>query len=189
MRNLYTLCAAFIAAIIIYRIAALVREANRPVYNIARIQVSQGTPVETLELQPGGELKFSLSFRNGRAFVANDIRLKLRKNMKVESEEWNAEIINVSNNIDFDTGLYEIRIDKKINGEGYAIEKVDGILIPRLALSGNQVWINEDGIARVKKIRIANHDAEQILVQTGLEAGDQLIVSSTANLIDGVKVK
>ncbi|MDR0319803.1 MAG: hypothetical protein LBH81_03650 [Rickettsiales bacterium] len=185
-RNLVILCAALVAALVIYRISALVKEGDREVSNIVRIHVQDGIPVETMEIKRESDaLKFPLSLKSGRAFVPLEIKLRLKKGMAVSDEK----ITFISGNLDFDTGLYEVRVSGKLSGEHSAEEPSRGIFIPRSAVNDNFVWINSNGNAVRRKIRVAATDAERVLVAGGISDGEQLITSSTANLMDGVKVK
>ncbi|MDR0449145.1 MAG: hypothetical protein LBG89_01640 [Rickettsiales bacterium] len=185
-RNAAILIAALIAALVIYRVAAIVKEGDRQVSNIVRIHAESGVPVRTaLVSESIQDLKFPLSLKNGRAFVPLDVKIRLKKGMSVGDQK----ITSISNNIDFDTGMYEVRVSGNLVGEFNATEPASGIFIPREAASDGIAWVAEDGEARPRKIRIAAMDAESILVAGGLLDGDMLIVSSSHLLYDGLKVK
>jgi hypothetical protein len=123
--------------------------------------------------------------KNGRAFVPFELKVKLKKGMRVGKNQ----ITSVSDNIDFDTGLYEVRVSGKASGESYARDSMNGIFIPRMAVHGGTVWIDSNSVAVSRKVVVAASDMDRVLISSGLSDGDLIIVSSVANLKDGVKVK
>ncbi|MCL2629775.1 MAG: hypothetical protein FWD33_03795 [Alphaproteobacteria bacterium] len=185
-RNGVILVFALIAAISIYRAAQIVEESRREVNNIARINAELGAPVRTVQLKISSDfIKHPLSLRRGRAFVPQNVRDNLKVGMKVG----NQKITSVSKNIDFNTGQFEVRVSGNLSGEFYAEEPMRGIFIPREAQSGGFVWIKDNGRAVRRKIKIAAQDADKILASSGIKEGELIIVSSTAALKDGDKVR
>ena len=69
----------------------------------------------------------------------------------------------------------------------------DVVVVPTEAIlvlaSEKAVMVVEDGVARRKTIQIKSSNETESLVASGLEAGDQLIVTGQAQAVDGVPVK
>ncbi len=68
---------------------------------------------------------------------------------------------------------------------------LDGVLpIPRHALrEGSTVWVFADGVLRVRRVEVARADRGRAYISSGLEDGDQVIVSSLDVITDGMKVR
>jgi hypothetical protein len=180
-------CIVVLCGIVGYRITELNLDKNREIYNIARIQAKSGIPVDYIMVKEKTDsLKYLLSVRNGRAFVLGVVAARLKVGMNVGKYK----ITFVSNSVDFDTGMFEVRISSKVSGEFYAMEPETGIFIPRSAAIGDDtVWVANNGVSEMRKIKIFGKDADKLLVKSGLKIGDLLIVSATSNLVDGIKVK
>lgn len=55
-------------------------------------------------------------------------------------------------------------------------EKQAALLIPAGALAGNQVWVVEDGRAKVRTVRIGIRDAQRVEIVEGLRRGEKVIL-------------
>jgi len=77
-------------------------------------------------------------------------------------------------------------VDVKIFGK-----TLDGVMpIPRHALrEGGTVWVFADGVLRLRPVEVARADRERAYISSGLEDGDQVIVSSLDAITDGMKVR
>ncbi|HZH03471.1 MAG TPA: efflux RND transporter periplasmic adaptor subunit, partial [Myxococcaceae bacterium] len=68
-----------------------------------------------------------------------------------------------------------------------------GVVIPREALVGSirkpQVYVVQDGVARLRDIVIDAEEGMTLGVASGLNAGESLVVHGQSNLKDGVKVE
>lgn len=64
-------------------------------------------------------------------------------------------------------------------------------VIPRAALhQGNVVWVvNGDGVLRFRKVDVAHHQGEGIIVRSGLKDGEMVIISSLKAVTDGMVVR
>ena len=91
------------------------------------------------------------------------------------------KIISVSNNIDLDSGMYIIKTKKCSDGLKYAQNKQYGFFVPLSAVSGNAVYVVNAGVANVRKIEIVSRDSQNVLVKSGLENGDRVILSDVRN--------
>ncbi len=67
------------------------------------------------------------------------------------------------------------------------------IVVPRDALQerdrGSVAIVVEDGVARVRELRLGAFDGDRVLVEAGLSPGDRLIVNGHRGLIDGQRVQ
>jgi HlyD family secretion protein len=68
-----------------------------------------------------------------------------------------------------------------------------GVLVPRLALQdkggGEFVWIVKDGHAQRRTITVADYVGDQVLVSSGLKAGEAVVVDSHADLSEGARIQ
>lgn len=77
-------------------------------------------------------------------------------------------------------------VDVSINGRTVA----DLIGLPRYAVhEGDRVWVEEDGILRIRPVEIVRSDREHAYIGSGLEDGDRVIVSSLDAVTDGMTVR
>ena len=72
--------------------------------------------------------------------------------------------------------------------EGRTQENV--IVLPRHALRGrNQVWIVSENKLTFRTVKVAFADAKQVIIASGIQQGEQVIVSLLAAVVDGMGVK
>ncbi|MEO1085292.1 MAG: efflux RND transporter periplasmic adaptor subunit, partial [Acidobacteriota bacterium] len=72
--------------------------------------------------------------------------------------------------------------------EGRTLENV--IRIPRFALrQGSTVWTAADGRLQVRSVEVARKDRLYAYVESGLDAGSQVITSSLDGVVDGMMVR
>lgn len=166
-----------------YRFYTVVRENNFDVFNIARHNAINGTPVTVLEMQKTNGILFEpITVKNNRAFVSGK-----RVNMFYGGQTiGNCKIVSVSKNIDLDTGMYVIKTSGCSNGLQYAQTKKYGFYIPMSAIHGNVVYVANDDVAHAVKIEIENQDMQNALIKSGIENGDIVILS---NVQDNQKIK
>jgi len=70
------------------------------------------------------------------------------------------------------------------------IEIEDALLIPNRAIyQGSYVYVVEAGLLQRREIEIAWQDEDRALIATGLEAGDQLVLTSLGQVISGTPVR
>jgi len=64
------------------------------------------------------------------------------------------------------------------------------IAVPSYAVHNrNEVWIEHQGLLQIRKIQIAYRQRERVYVTDGLEAGDQVIVSSMDLVTEGMRIR
>lgn len=180
---IYTIIITLIVAVFAYRFYAVSRENNFEVFNIIRNNAQNGVPVHVVEMQKtDGVLYEPLTIKNNRAFVSG-VRLPA---FKAGQKIGNCKIVSVSHNIDLDTGMHVIRTSGCADGLQYAENKKNGFYVPVSAVRGNFVFVAENGIAKSREIVIEDRDLENVLIKSGINAGDIVILSSVQN---GEKIK
>lgn len=163
-----------------FRINSIYQESKRTVFNAAR---AAAVPVMTMEIHKKSDvLREPLFVKNNRAFVSDARRVKFKSGQSIG----NGRIIFVSNNLDLDTGMYLIKTSGVKDGEHFAQQKYNGFFIPITAIRNNKVMIAQDGIATEQTVQIKNQDAQNALIDSGLNDGDILILSHVDN---GTKVQ
>ena len=64
------------------------------------------------------------------------------------------------------------------------------IAIPRNALRpGNRVFTIQDGLLAVAQVTIAHSNQEKAYIATGLNVGDQVIISPIRNPVEGMAIR
>lgn len=122
----------------------------------------------------------------------------------LQNAEYKAVLSYVGNTITTNNRTFPIEItinnsDRKIKPELSAQvyiqeEKYDAaILIPEETVTktdlGHTVFIEEDGIAKMRIVEIISRSNNKIAVSSGLKEGENLIYVGFQNLVDGTKVK
>jgi RND family efflux transporter MFP subunit len=75
-------------------------------------------------------------------------------------------------------------VTAQVDGRRFA----DVIVLPRTALVGRQVFVNRDGVARVKEPKILYTLPHVLIADGGLEEGDELILTNLEEIADGTRV-
>ena len=72
-------------------------------------------------------------------------------------------------------------------------EREKSLLVPREAVlvgvERTTVWVIEDSTAKMREVTVGPSDGKQIVVTSGLEAEEQVVISGQDNLSDGVAVR
>ena len=180
---IYTIVVALVVFAFSYRFYMVSAENNFDVFNIIRNNEKNGVPVYVLEMKKtDGILYEPITIKNNRGFISG-ARLNLfRSGQKIG----NCKIVSVSRNIDLDTGMHVVKTSGCANGLQYAENKKNGFYVPVSALHGNAVYVVENDIVTLREIVIENRDIENVLVKSGINDGDIVILS---NIHDGEKVK
>ena len=180
---IYTIIVALVVFAFSYRFYMVNAENNFDVFNIIRNNEKNGVPVYVLEMKKtDGILYEPITIKNNRGFISG-ARLNL---FKSGQKIGNCKIVSVSRNIDLDTGMHIVKTSGCANGLQYAENKKNGFYVPVSALHGNAVYVVEDNVAKLHEIVIENRDIENVLVKSGINDGDIIILS---NIHDGEKVK
>ena len=180
---IYTIFISLVVSVFVYRFWAVASENNFEVFNIIRHNAQNGVPVHVLNMQAtDGVLYEPLTIKNNRAVVSG-VRLSA---FKAGQKVGDCKIVSVSHNIDLDTGMHIIRTAGCKDGLQYAENRKNGFYVPVSAVRGNTVFVAENGIAQSREIVIENRDLENVLIKSGINAGDVIILSSVEN---GEKIK
>ena len=175
---IYTIIIFSVVAIFGYRFFRVYQEHSFEVFNIIRVNKDNGTPVEVLHIEKkNGILYEPLTIKNNRAFVSG-ARINI---FKPGQKSGNCKIVSVSHNIDLDTGMHIIRTQNCPNGLQYIEKEKVGFYIPISAINGNTVYVVNNDIATIREIKIADRDAQNALIQSGITDGDIVILSKVKN--------
>ena len=175
---IYTIIIFSVVAIFGYRFLRVYQEHSFEVFNIIRANKDNGTPVEVLHIEKkNGILYEPLTIKNNRAFVSG-ARINI---FKPGQKSGNCKIVSVSHNIDLDTGMHIIRTQNCPNGLQYIEKEKVGFYIPISAINGNTVYVVNNDIATIREIKIADRDAQNALIQSGITDGDIVILSKVKN--------
>ena len=180
---LYTIFITLIVIVFGFRFYSVKQENNFDVFNIMRENMEKGIVVDVLNMQKtDGVLLEPLTIKNNRGFVSG-ARVH---NFKSGQHIGNCKIVSVSNNIDLDTGMHVIKTAGCSNGLQYVENRKNGFYVPVSAIHGDFVYVVDNGVARIQKVEIANRDAQNALIKSGLNTGDMVILS---NVQDNQKIK
>ncbi len=180
---IYLICFCLIVGIFVFRFYTVFAERNRSVFNVARNNIENGTPVKVLEIQEtDGVLYEPLNIKHNRAYISGG-RIKL---FHTGQSLGDCKILSVSNRLDLDSGMYLIKTSGCNDGLKYAQNKQRGFYIPVSSVSGNTVYVVNGEVANVREITIAARDSQNVLVKSGLQNGDMVILSNVQN---GEKIK
>jgi len=175
---IYAIIVILVAATFGYRFYSVAHENNFAVFNIARVNAENGTPVNVLEMQnTNGILLEPITIKNNRAFVSGKRVNMFRAGQKVGD----CKIISVSKNIDLDTGMHVIKTAGCHDGLQYVENQKNGLYIPMSAIHGNVVYIADGDVARAVNIEIENQDMQNALIKSGIKSGDIVILSNVQN--------
>lgn len=180
---IYLVVGIFAVCLFGYRFYTVAKERNTDVFNIIRNDLKNGTPVEILKMQQtDGVLYEPLTVKNNRAYVSG-----ARIDMFHPGQSLgNCKIVSVSRNIDLDTGMHVIKTSNCKDGLMYAENKKVGFYVPVSAVRGDMVYVAENDVAHSRKIEIVNRDMQNVLIKSGVEDGDLIILS---NVKDNQKIK
>ena len=175
---IYIIVAILIIALFGYRFYSVSAENNFKVFNIARHNAVNGTPVDVLKMRKThGVLYEPITIKNNRAFVSGKRVNLFHTGQKIG----NCKIVSVSKNIDLDTGMHVIKTANCADGLQYVENVKKGFYIPVSAIHGNVVYVVTQGVARMQNIEIENQDMQNALIKSGINIGDIVILSKIQN--------
>jgi hypothetical protein len=158
-----------------YRFYSVIKENNFKVFNIVRNNMENGTPVEILTIQKtNGILLEPLTIKNNMGFVSGARVSAFKSGQKIGD----CKIASVSNNIDLDTGMHIIKTSKCKDGLQYVEKEKKGFYVPVSAIHGNNVFVMDGDVAHIREIVIEDRDAQNVLIKSGLNNGDVVILSA-----------
>jgi hypothetical protein len=180
---IYAIIGITIVAWFGYRFYAVNAEHRFKVFNITRNNLDNGTPVSVLKMEEKkGVLYEPLTVKNNTAFVSG-ARVNI---FKPGQKSGDCKITFVSKNIDLDTGMHVIRTSGCKDGMHYIEKEKVGFYVPVSAMNGNSVYVTDNDTAKAREIVVADRDAQNVLVKSGLSESDIVILSKVK---DGEKIK
>ncbi len=120
-------------------------------------------------------------------------------------QTWNGRVVRAQGKLDTRSRMINIvvRVDQPyaqkpplavglfvtVDITGRTLDK--GTRIPRTALrQGSLVWLmNKDGQLKFQKVKAARIQGEQVVIESGLKDGDQVIISSLKVVTDGMAIQ
>jgi len=175
--------AIIIALLFIFRFYILFQERNFDVFNIARHNLKNGTPVRVLRMEKtNGILYEPLTIKNNTAYVSG-ARVNI---FHAGQKSGKCKIVSVSKNIDLDTGMHIVKTRNCKDGLQYIEKEKIGLYIPMSAITGNFVYVVNNGVAEKRQIEILDQDAQNALIKSGIQDGDIVILS---HVQDDEKIK
>jgi len=175
---IYATVAFVVVFVFVYRFYAISAENRFVVFNIVRNNIDNGTPVETITMKKtNGVLYEPLTVKNNTAFISG-ARVGV---FKPGQKSGKCKIVSVSKKIDLDTGMYIVKTTGCANGLQYIEKEKNGFYIPTYAVNGNDVYVANNDVANVRKIEIADRDIQNVLVKSGIQDGDIVILSKVKN--------
>ena len=175
---IYIIITVIIAFLFIHRFYVFFQEKNFDVFNIVRNNLENGTLVKILRMEEiNGVLYEPLTIKNNTAYISG-----ARVNVfRAGQKSGKCKIVSVSKNIDLDTGMHIIRTSNCEDGPQYIEKEKIGFYIPVSALSGDNVYIANNGVAEIRQVEIADRDAQNVLIKSGIFKGDIVILSKVKN--------
>lgn len=121
----------------------------------------------------------------------------------VSGESFSGVITNIALASDPQTRAFPVKI--QINNPEHLLkpgmfaevqlprEREESVLIPREAVlvgvERSTVWVVKDSIAQVREVTVGPSDGKKIVIESGLEAGEQVVISGQDNISDGIAVR
>lgn len=167
----------------LFRITMLIIQHNQGVFNMSRDMAENGSPVTVVTVNnASGVLHEPITVENNRAYVTGSRVGLFRAGQKVGD----GKIVSVSQNINLDTGMYVIKTSGVADGLQYVEYTRNGYFVPVYTVVGNDVFVYENGFAKLRHVIVAHSDADVALITQGLHDGDMVILSKVS---DGEKVR
>jgi hypothetical protein len=175
---IYVSLALAVVLVFGYRFYVVARESRFQVFNIARNNLNNGTPVETLRMEfTNGTLYEPLTIKRNTAYVSG-ARVDV---FKVGQKSGNCKIVSVSKKIDLDTGMHVIKTTGCEDGLQYIEKEKIGFYVPTYAVVGKGVYVVNNGVAEFREVVILDRDNQNVLIKYGVEKGDIVILSKVKN--------
>lgn len=178
-KNVYT--AVLVALIIwfVYRFVMVAIESRMTVFNPVRDADQNGTPIETVTVKKqDGAVNMPIAIKNNRAYVSGRVRAKLRAGQKIAG---GGTIANVSNSIDFDSGMYVVQTRGANDGVQNVQIPCSGYFVPVYAVRGESVMVADGTHARARGVVVAAQDSDMACISSGVKDDDIVILSKVSN--------
>jgi RND family efflux transporter MFP subunit len=180
--------------------------------------VSRGSPVATLYAVDWAEVRLPLPDRElafldlplGRRAATEDAELpevRLRAEFAGEQHVWTGRIVRTEGEIDPQSrmvnavarvedpygrngGRAPLAVGLFVEAEILGRRVENAVVLPRSALrDGERVLVVDDGRLRFRKVEVLRIDQEQVVIASGLSAGESICVSPLPGAVDGMSVR
>lgn len=154
------------------------------VVDISRVKVKVNiSETDAVILKTGDPVKVTADVYPGVVFSG---RIESISNKSDEAHTYPTEISIVNQN------AHQLKAGMFVRAEFSSMKDRDAIVVPRSALVGSvknpQVFVVENGIAKLRNLTIGTESGTDIQVIGGLTVGEVLIVNGQNNLVDNTKV-
>jgi hypothetical protein len=158
----------------IYRFVMVALESRMTVFNPARDMSVNGIPVSSVVVaRQDGVIKMPLVIKDNKAFVSGQRKAKLAPGQKLDT----GEIVSVSKNLDYDSGMYIVKTRNAADGINYVHINENGYFIPAYAVQNGVLMVLQGGAAQEKKIESCGQDADFVCISSGVSDGDEVILT------------
>lgn len=137
-----------------------------------------------LDMHKGKAVDITLKVLPGTTFKGTVHSVSMKAD---EALKYNVEIeLKNPKDSPLKAGMYAVASFKEESGKHF-------LTVGRSALVGSvkapQVYVVQDSIARLRNVVIGQLTADRMVIESGLEAGDRVVLSGQINLVDSTKVR
>lgn len=158
----------------VYRFIMVAVESRMTVFNPVRDAAANGVVVATVAPEKSqGFIKLPIVVKNNKAYVSGLRKQKLSVGQKMDS----GEIVSVSKNLDFDSGMYVVKTRSVVDGINYVQIPETGYFIPAYAVHDGKIMVVDNGIATAREIESCGQDTDIACIKSGLSDGDIVILT------------
>jgi membrane fusion protein (multidrug efflux system) len=155
------------------------------VVDVSRVKISAGVPEKYVEqISKGQEVKITIDVLPGQEFSGKISYVS--PTLSQGSRTFEIEII-------INNRKLALKPEMSANIELARSEKENAIAIPQDYIidygSEKYLFVLEDGIAKKRDVELGGRNENLVLIKSGLNAGDKLIIEGFQSLNDGEKVK
>ena len=167
----------------LFRIASLVEEARRPVFNAHRDFAAHGVPVRTMTMtRKTGVLYEPVHIANNRAVISCARTYRFAAGQQISG---GGRITGVILRPSLDTGMCAITTRDAPSGDAFVEISHNGFFIPNSAIRDGVVMLKVDGVATPQVIGWVSSDARTTVV-SNLNDVDIVVLS----IVDeGIKIR
>jgi membrane fusion protein (multidrug efflux system) len=155
------------------------------IVDVSRVKITAGVPEKYVEqIAKGQEVKITVDVLPGQEFSGKISYISPA--LSQGSRTFEIEII-------INNGKLALKPEMSANIELSRSEKENAIAIPQDYIvdygSEKYLFVLEDGIAKKRDVELGGRNENLVLVKSGLNAGDKLIIEGFQSISDGEKVK
>ncbi len=200
-------CLVILVAAIVVKIQMVKRDLAKDEQTSYRIRMERGIPIDAFKVAKGSIViseRFSAKKVTRNNYVAEiplNLKNRLQVGMNVLSGKKRGKISHIEDRMRLSTGMFTIRISLKnenISVGDVAIFDVQILTlrnvysIPSVSViemnGGKYVWVINDNIVKLKKIKVGKMSEKMIIVKKGLTSGMLVVIHGVNDLDVGSKV-